>query len=96
MGLDTVSETGGDQFDHLRALLLPLAFLFFSTIFTCKLLVTVSPAAKLGDELASELEDEDCTCLVVNYDHMTVQIHSYALWPHEPPRAKFRLRKERT
>lgn len=62
-----------------------LRLLVLSSIFTCKLLVTVAPAAKLGDELAGELEDEHRTCLVVNYDHMTVQIHSYALWPHEPP-----------
>lgn len=58
---------------------------------TCKLFVAVAPAAKFGDELARQLEDENRACFVVNYDHMTVLVHRDALWPHQATRAKLRL-----
>ncbi len=58
---------------------------------TCKLLVTVASTTKLGNELASQLEDEHSTRLVVNHNHMTVLVHGHALWPHKSTRAKLRL-----
>lgn len=42
---------------------------------TCKLLVSVATATKLGDQLASEVEDEDGAGLVVHHDEVTVLIH---------------------
>lgn len=51
---------------------LPTNTLFWGT---CKLLVAVATTTKLSDELASQLKDEDGTCLVVNNDHMTILVH---------------------
>lgn len=59
--------------------------------FTCKLLVTIAPASKLGNKLSRQLEDEDSAGFVVNHDHVTVLVHRNALWSHESARAEFCL-----
>lgn len=58
---------------------------------TCKLLVSVTTATKLGDEFARQLEDEHSASLVVDHNHVTILVHRDALWPHQSSRAKFGL-----
>ncbi len=60
---------------------------------TCKLSVTVSPAAKLSDEFPAGLEDENRTGLVVHNDNVTVLIHRYTFWAHQPSWAQLSLQK---
>lgn len=63
---------------------------------TCKLLVSVATATKLGDEFACQLEDEHSTGLVVDHNHVTILVHRDALWPHQSSRAKFGLMDRQT
>lgn len=63
---------------------------------TCKLLVSIATAPKLGDEFACQLEDEHSACFVVDNNHMTILVHRDALWPHQSSRAEFSLIESQT
>lgn len=58
---------------------------------TCKLLVSIATATKLGDEFACQLEDEHSACFVVDHNHVTILVHRDTLWPHQSSRAEFGL-----
>lgn len=60
---------------------------------TCKLRVTVATAAKLGDQLAVGLKDEDATSLVVDDYDVSVSVHSHAFRTQQLPQTDLVLQK---
>lgn len=58
---------------------------------TSKLSVSDSPAAKLSDKFTAGLKDENHAGFVVHNDDVTILIHRYAFWAHQPSWAQFSL-----
>lgn len=52
---------------------------------TCKLLVAVASAAKLGYKLSIELENEDAARFIVHHNDVAISVHRYTLRTHELP-----------